>query len=389
MSERFSVATDILVNVVEKGTLDATAQGFKIVAQNVNIVNQAARENTQTTSSQSMSFRRLALDLRMLSIGLMILKREYGGINPIIDASISGMYTASAAVSVLIASTGILVQVWNRLGLQGKGLVEGIKGIGTALNAGTLSMMGYAAIAVVTVAAAVGIGTAVFEATSHISRLRTEIKSLQRDMEDLNSTMRNLELGQSRVTAEQSRYRYIIASLKREIELTGDPTGQLAVKLGAAEAAQEDLNVRSAESNWLIAQQRTEIAQTNDEIADYQELIKEAYRAPGRAFTEAGARLGRVEGEPGFIPEEQMGGLVRQGGIVGVEAGEVIMQREQIATMMAGYGGGGQISVSISLAGANITGVDDFAGALRRGGAEAAEEIRRLELLRRRTRSRF
>ena len=388
MSERFSVSTDILVNVTEKGTLDATSQGFKIVAQNVNIVNQASRENVQTTASQSLSMRRLALDLRMLSIGLMILKREYGGLNPIVDASISGMYTASAAVSVLVGATGLLSRTWDALGMKGKSLVEGIKGFGDALNAGTLSMMGYAAIAVVTVAGMIAAGTAAFESGSGISRLRTEIRDLKKDMEDLNSTMRNLQVGQAQVSAEQARYRYIIESLKREIELTGDPTGELATKMAAAEGIQADLNVRASETNWTMAQQRAEIAATTDEIEDYNEMIREAYRAPGRAFTEAGARLGRVE-VPTVAPEEQLGGEVVRSGIVSVEAGEVLMQREQVATMMGGYGGGGPISVSVSLAGANITGVQDLVGALRRGGAEAAEEIRKLELLRRRTRSRF
>ena len=79
---------------------------------------------------------------------------------------------------------------------------------------------------------------------------------------------------------------------------------------------------------------------------------------------------------------------MRRRGVVGVEAGEVIMQREQIATMMAG-GGTGQISISISLAGANISGVRDLEGTLRRGGEAAREEIRRLELQRRRGRSRY
>lgn len=389
MSERFTVATDILVTVTEKGTLDATAQGLKIVAQNANIVVQAGREQTQTASQQSMSFRRLALDLRMLSIGLMILKREYGGLNPVIDASISGMYTASAAVSVMIGATGILVQTWKRLGLEGKGVVEGIRGFKTALDAGTLSMAGYAAIAVATIAAAIAVGTAMFEAESGISRLRTEIRDLKKDMEDLNSTMRDLQVGQSQVSAEQARYRYVIEALKREIELTGDPTRELTVKMAAAEAVQADLNIRASETNWLMAQQRAEIAATTDEIEDYQEMIREAYRAPGRAFTEARVGLGGAEGVPGLVPQEQLGGQVRRGGIVSVEAGEVIMQREQVATMMEGYGGGGSISVSISLAGANIRGSEDLVGALRRGGAEAAEEIRRLELLRRRTRSRF
>lgn len=391
MSEKFVIATEILVEVTEKGTFQATATGTRIVSAATKDAADAARAHARDTRSQATSIRRLALDLRMLSIGLMILKREWGGINPVIDATISGLYTSSAAVSVMIGATGILARTWDLLGMKGKSVTDAVRGLRDAINAGTLGMMGWAAIAVATIAAMIAAGTITFEWVSGISRLRTEIRDLKRDLEDLNSTMRDLQVGQAQVSAEQSRYRFVIESLKREIELTGDPTGELTAKLQAAESVSADLSVRSAEVNWRLAQQRAEVAATTDEIADYEEMIKEAYRAPGRAFTEATRGLGATveEGIPGLAPEEQLGGEVRMGGLVNVETGEVIMQREQVATMMGGYGAGGPISVSISLGGANIYGAEDLVGTLRRGGAEAAEEIRRLELLRRRTRSRY
>lgn len=179
-----------------------------------------------------------------------------------------------------------------------------------------------------------------------------------------------------------------MAAVKREIEMTGDPTGMLAARLKALASQAADTGVSLAFARAESAELGYEALKGTDSMEDYREAIDEVRK---------GAKEFWITGPPGgaagmayapAVGQQQLGGEVRRRGIVGVEAGEVIMQREQVATMMAG-GGPGQISISISLAGANISGVRDLEGTLRRGGEAAREEIRRLELQRRRGRSRF
>lgn len=387
MSEHFVIATEILVRVTEKGTIEATVQGTKALTGALKDLDAVSRTTTRGSRSQAYAIRRLALDLRMLSIGLMILKREYGGISPAIDATISGLYKASAVSSVAIGATGMLARTWRLLGLEGKSVGEAVGGFRDALNAGSLSMMGYAGIVIGTVAAMVLLGTAVFEQVSGISRLRAEIRPLKEDLEELKDVMRDLQVAQADLTAEGAKYTYVIAALKREIELTGDPTGELETRLKAAQAAQADLRISSLEVSWALSQERAEFARTEDQIEDYKDQITEAYKAAGQAVGGGPGGAIIIPGGPGGVPQQQLGGEVRRGGIVNVEAGEVIMQREQTLTMMRGAGG--PISVSISLAGAQISGIEDLVGTLRRGAAEAGEELKRLELLRYRTRSRY
>ncbi|GAH55555.1 unnamed protein product [marine sediment metagenome] len=201
--------------------------------------------------------------------------------------------------------------------------------------------------------------------------------------------MRNLGVEQAALTAQGAALSARIRATKREIEMTGDPTGMLDAQLKSLQATYEDVGISQA---FLRAEQSMTtlgIQKGTDTIEDYKEMIEEANQAAISGAFGAFAPPGGQQVWPGgFIPEQQLGGEVRRGGVVGVEAGEVIMQREQVATMMAG-GGAGQISISISLAGANISGVQDLEGTLRRGGEAAREEIRRLELQRRRGRSRY
>jgi len=388
MGERFTINAEILIQLLERGSADATLQAIRDIniQQTNNIV--INKEATNASRGYGVSMRRLSMDLRMLSIGLRILRNEFGGINPVVDIGISGLYQLAAAGSVLVASYGIATRATKTLRAAAGGAATNMAALQVALAATAGGVLIVAS--AFGILLALGIGQWVYAQESGIADLKKEIKSLEEGLKDLQGEMRNLGVEQSALTAQGAALSARIRATKREIELTGDPTGRLAAQLKSLESTYTDVGISQGFLRAEQALTRSETEKNTDSIADYREAIEEANRVAiagvfggGRDYRGAAAGMATPA-----VGQQQLGGEVRRGGIVGVEAGEVIMQREQVAMMMAG-GGQGQISISISLAGANISGVQDLEGALRRGGEAAREEIRRLELQRRRGRSRY
>ncbi len=385
MGESFSINAEILIQLLEKGSADATLQAMRDIniqqTQNITII----KEANAGAQKYGVSMRRLSMDLRMLSIGLRILRNEFGGINPVLDIGISTLYQVAAAGSVLVASYGLLTRATKTLRAAAGNVATNMEALQVAFaaTAGGVLVI-WAAIGGLV---ALALGQWVYAQVSGIADLNTEIKSLEESLKDLQGEMRNLGVEQAALTAQGAALSARIRATKREIELTGDPTGRLAAQLKSLEATYEDVGISQGFLRAEGALTRFETERTTDAIKDNKEAIEEAQRAAFQGTFGGPARAAGMPYDPA-VGQQQLGGEVRRGGVVGVEAGEVIMQREQVATMMAG-GGTGQISISISLAGANISGVRDLEGTLRRGGEAAREEIRRLELQRRRGRSRY
>ena len=386
MGESFSINAEILIQLLERGSADATLQAIRDIniQQTNNIV--VNKEATSAARGYGVSMRRLMMDLRMMSIGLRILRNEFGGINPILDIGINTLYQAAAAGSVLTASYGILTRAMATIKEAAGGAATNMAVLRYALMATAGPI--YIVAAAIGGLLALGLGQWIYAQESGIVDLKNEIKGLEESLKDLQGEMRNLGVEQAALTAQGAALSARIRATKREIELTGDPTGMLAAQLKSLEATYEDVGISQGFLRAEQALTRSEIEKNTDATEDHKEAIEEANRVAIEGFV-AGTGL-PAAGTP-YVPavgQQQLGGEVRRRGVVGVEAGEVIMQREQVATMMAG-GGPGQISISISLAGANISGIQDLEGTLRRGGEAAREEIRRLELQRRRGRSRY
>lgn len=385
MGQRFNIHSEILIQLIERGTTEATQQAIRDINVNVNQNIEANRAASRATGQYRSSIRRLALDLRMVSIGLSILKREYGGMHPVIDATITSLYTFSAVVSTVIGTIGIAQRLMGFLASETAAAAKVIIGA-------TIGLTGLAVIAGVIVG--IGLGRWLGEQTSGIAGMRQEVRGLERDLQDLTSATRDLGVEQAALTAEGAAYSAQIRALKNEIEVQGYATDEQTARLKALEAGLTDVQIRSG---FVRAEQSLlgfETTRTKDSIEDQREAIRDINRSMGE-WLGAATGLGRGLPQAGLAPpytgppRAQIGGEVRRGGIVGVEAGEVIMQREQAATMMAGREGFGPISLSISLAGAHISGVSDLEGTLQRGGERAREELRKLNLQRHRGRSRF
>lgn len=388
MGERFSINAEILIQLLERGSTEATQQAIRDIniQQTNNIV--VNKEATNAARGYGVSMRRLSMDLRMMSIGLRILRTEFGGINPVVDIGITGLYQLAAAGSVLVGTYGVLTRSMETFRRAAGGAATNVAALQVALTATVGGV--YIIAAAIGGLLALGLAQWVYAQRSGIADLKNEIKGLEESLKDLQGEMRNLGVEQSALTAQGAALSVSIRATKREIEMTGDPTGMLNARLKSLQATYEDVGISQGFLRAEQALTRSEIEKNTDATEDHREAIEEANRvAIAGVFGVFGAPPGGQQVWPGgFIPEQQLGGEVRRGGVVGVEAGEVIMQREQVAAMMAG-GGLGQISISISLAGANISGVQDLEGTLRRGGEAAREEIRRLELQRRRGRSRY
>jgi len=386
MGERFTINAEILIQLLERGSTEATQQAIRDIniQQTKNIV--VNKEATNAARGYSSSMRGLALDLRMMTIGLSVLKREFGGLSPALDSTIMGLYVFSAALSAGIGAMRLTDRLIASTTDKTSFLAKEFKHLSTAISTGTAA--GHAFGAVVGAIIGLQLGTWIGEQITPISRWKSEIKDLELELQGLQGDIRNLGVEMAALNVQSTQQQAQMAAVKREIELTGDPTGMLAAQLKALESQAADTGVSLGFARAESARLGFEALQGTDSMEDYREAIDEV-RKGAKEFWFTGPPSGAAGmAYVSDVGQQQLGGEVRRRGVVGVEAGEVIMQREQVATMMAG-GGTGQISVSISLAGANISGVQDLEGTLRRGGEAAREEIRRLELQRRRGRSRF
>jgi len=386
MGERFTINAEILIQLLERGSADATLQAIRDinVQQTNNIV--INKEATNAARGYSSSMRGLALDLRMMTIGLSVLKREFGGLSPALDSTIMGLYVFSAALSAGIGAMRLTDRLIATTTDKTSFLAKEFKHLSTALTTGTTA--GHAFGVVVGAIIGLQLGTWIGEQITPISRWKSEIKDLNLELQALQGDIRNLGVEMAALNVQSAQQQAQMAAVKREIEMTGDPTGMLTARLKALQSQAADTGVSLGFARVESAKLGFEATQTTDNMEDLGEAVEEVRKGAREFWFGGGEYRGAAAGYAPDVGQQQLGGEVRRGGVVGVEAGEVIMQREQVATMMAG-GGPGQISISISLAGANISGVQDLEGTLRRGGEAAREEIRRLELQRRRGRSRY
>ena len=361
---------------------------------------EATADLRKQTMMAGMQTRRLALDLRMLSIGLSMVERNIGETSPAISSMISGIQLASGAVSVIVAGASLLTRgmTYVRGGAKATGSEVGL--LGTLAAKTGLSTMGLATALTLATAAGVAAYQMTFDAVSGIKGLRAETRALKLDLEGLTLAMTGLKTEQASVTAEQRKYRFIIESTKRAMDEGTLSTEEGERLLEVYEAAAKQAGMEAMRLGWRLADEGAMAARSSAQIEQYNFQIKEAQRAPGRAFstwwqrTTAGARPGGmpIPLPPGGVPGAQGGGMVRQTGLIFAHAGELMLQPEQITQAVeVAAGGPVYVPVNISLAGANITGIGDFIEALGRAGDEAGSRARRqLEFLRRpRIRSRM
>lgn len=391
MSFRLGVTADLIIRKLEEGDYQVTVSQLKAISGSAGQANEGMKEYGKSTEIGWYQTRRLTYDLRAMSIGLMILKRELGGMNPILDAGIQGLYLMSGAASTLMGVTGLLAHSWDILkptldkaGGATKFLSADIFALGKTATAGTIAVGGLIALAV---------GATLFEWITGVTAVRTEITRLEREVELLTRSMRSIKVEQASLNAVQAEYTFWEQKITLESERRGYATLAEATSLKYLAEASKDAQLASLRLAMETARSNATLEETKDRAESAQEGIDDYYASIMRRLPEMIVpylKLGQLVGTvPHGIPGVQIGGEVMRTGVIEAHKGEIYMQREQAAGMVQ-VAGGYSFSVSVSLPGARISNVGELNAAFRNAGEVAGEAVtRRLELLRRRSRSRY
>lgn len=312
----------------------------------------------EETRALRTSVRMLAFDLRLVSSGLSILRREFEGLSPPMDAAIGGVRVLSAGFSAALGTWSFINRAQEKFG-------EDLLTIGrltTFLKADFASLTVATQAASIVFAGLVGIhvGTFFGEMLSGIRDMKKEVRELTQDLQVLELQMLGLSDQSAMLREEQAMLNMIIAEVERKIEKQGFATAEDTARLESAKDQLAGLSVNQSQLAFQTARQTKEQTLLNNQMKRYEIIM-------GQIEEEAMGRL-----LPGFDP---------RGGFRPIPVGN------QRANMVSGPIG--SIQVAISLDGANIQTGADLETALGRGGALAGMNIRReMELDRYRVNSR-
>jgi len=342
---RFGAYIDFFFNTVQTGP-GATS----VIEQNIGAINQyqvSVSTAGQMSAQMAMSLRRLALDFRLLSTSIRTVARELG-------ISEGAMATiTSAAVITASSITGIIsaFNIYTRLTTTASGATIAF---GTALGAigaqlaATLWMLAPYIAAILAVAAAVYVLNLAFERVTGIEAYRNQLKSLEEDLVAVEDAIKAVRIEQSSLSITSAALAKAEADLDAQLK-TGLITQAQYDKAMEALSIQKVLN-RSATQDLALS----EIILTGTAEKDkyQQEQLKKAIE---ETRTEAFKQLPHQIGSP-IMDFLGLGGEATPAG--------------------AGGGlGGGEINLTVSLAGANIYGSEGVEEALMAGSAQMKQEL--------------
>jgi len=374
-TNRLPISVDIRVGVTEQGNLDnivADAQRLREeFGANVKVTAQMGRSSEVSRSS----VRGLAFDLRLVSSGLSILQNELEGVNAGFDGTVRGLRVLSAGFSAALGTFSFMNRLTNDFGDLSLTASSAVKFLKTNMDG--LAVATKAAVWIFSALVAIQAGVFVFELVSGVGRLRDEIRDLNQELEIYELQLIAIQNQTVGLQEDQALLNFVISNTERAIEKQGYATAQQMAVLAAAKDQQQGLNNEMSRYQYLQAQITTPQTRAENQIRENELIIQRTQRAAlDLLMPDIGWRTTPLGAAGMAFPGAQLTGEVGRSGLVNVEAGEVIMQKEQMATMLQG-GGGGNIAVSISFPGAVISSGEDMEGALRRGASAAGAELRR------------
>lgn len=378
-SNRLPISVDIHVRVTEEGTLKGIVSDAQRLQAETGANVKVTANLGESSKTASSSIRGLAFDLRLVSSGLTVLKQEFQGINPVVDEAISGFRILSAGFSAGLGTMSFLDRMTERFG-KGIFSLSGItKVLGGDFNALSLGAKGLA----VTVGIAAGIwaGTWIGEAVTGIKGMRTEIEGLNQDLQRFQYQMLGIQDVTLGYREDQAMLNMIITQTQYAIDQQGFATAQQTVIMESAQSQTKRLNADLAVTSYQMAQIQTQAGLATNQIGRYEIVIGDVERGAKEfmlgGFLPRGGGFVPI-GAAQNVPGTQLGGEIRKSGVIEAEAGEVVMQRGQLASMIQhGGGGGSSISVSLTFPGAIFATEADIEEGLARGGRMAGEELRR------------
>ena len=368
-TNRLPVAVEIRVGVTEQGNLDKILRDANRLQEELGLNTKVIAQFGRSSDASRGSIRGLAFDLRLISSGLSILVREFEDLNPALHATARGFRVVSAALSAGLGTWSALNRAQDEFGDLTAIASSAVKVLRTDMV--HLGLAAKAALGIFALLIAIPAGVWAFELHSGISALKDEIKDLNRSLEVYELQLIAIQNQTIGLKEDQALLNYVLTSTERAIEKQGYATERQAAIVAAAKDQQRGLNVELSRFQYeeaLFGTPRTRIA---NEIREYEIMIQRHQREALERILPGRGRMGAAN-----YPTGQLGGEISKSGLVKVEAGEIIAQREQFTTMMQG-GGSGDISVSVSFPGAIINSGADMESAIRRGGSAAGAEIRR------------
>ncbi len=369
---------NIVLNTQGAGQVATLNANIGTLSQTTIIFNNQMAASTNRAASMRVVFRQLAVDLRMISAGLRVIGTAFGEVSPIIGGSIMGF---QVLVAILTTTIGII----NLYNTHQRFMTSEIMQTVAAQNALTIATTAVGgAMGVLTgavyIVALVAVAAAIWDVVSGTGALRRGLKAVEQQTWATKDSIQALRIEQARANEGTSAYSFQIQALELAIERQGFATDEQISRLKSLKAEYASSSLEAASFNVELARLSTtqqELQRTESNIRHQQEnlvsglleRLRQSLSPTPLTPTGAGVRA-------------QLGGEVNRSGAINVEAGEVVMQKEQLATMLQNRGGGGGISIAISLAGANINGAGDLEGAIARGGARARKELEKLNLMR-------
>jgi len=366
---------NIQLSVQGAGEAASLAQNINILVDNTqNLAKAQANAGTGTTSMR-YALRRLAVDMRMVAVGMRVVGAEFGAASPVIAAFTNSVYLSTSALVSLIAVINVQ-QSWNSIVTNAQATGTALTGLNAVIQkvATSSHLLVYALAAI----AAVMVVSWIYDQITGLSKMKDALKNTEDAIWQLNDRMQSLRITQAQLSEGTNMYSYRVQALELEIERQGYATEGQIMLLKSLKAEYASAGLEAAYLNLEAGRLQTTLLVLEQTKSRTQYDIDNVNRD----------LINRIQGGyqgaaniPMPPPKSQLGGEVNRSGAINVEAGEVVMQKEQLATMLQGRGGG-NISVTISLAGANINGVQDLEGSIARGGERAREEIQKLRMLR-------
>jgi len=373
-SDKIPIAVDIQIRIAQTGSLKVMISDSQQLNKEIVGMSSATTQMGKTSGSSRSSVRGLAFDLRLVSSGLSVLKTEFGGFSPVVDSAIGGMRILSGALSAGLGTISFVSRATESLNKE----FGGLSGLLGSASGGMAKLTASGAAFGVIVGAVIGLslGTWYGEWSTGIADMKSDVKDLNKELDAYKFRLLGLQDVQAGYREDQALLNMVIQQTEYSIGQQGYATELQSATLLAAQNQTKRLGVSNAVLAYELAQVDTKAGGATRQIERYGLEIKRI-EVGAKEILLGGGRRGPGGMQSGNLPGGKLGGEVGRTGPIWAEAGEVIMQKEQMATMMSQGGGGGAISVSISLPGAIINSGDDLEGALARGGRRAGSELMR------------
>jgi len=409
------------INLVlqSQGNADSTVKSLQQANNYGGNMNVTFSQTQQVAKGASKQFRRLALDLRMVSMGVRTLQQEIGGVNPAFSAMASTVQVAVAAVMLAEGASRLLARAEAEkaayikaatkatidqsvaeavnqsvaaalkaelvgLGFSTKEIAKFMNESSIAVTENSTAMHGARAaveglkIALATfwpylvILTTIGIITWFDDMASGAATARREIKQLTDANDELGVSIAALTAVNAGLSAEAAEYQATLTAVNAQIDKFGE-SPDLLQQQKAAEAGLRDLGVDRSQLNVAMAANEALRARASASITANELTTKRAapaYRT-NKYIDNTGIFQG-IENMFNSLPGAQAGAELRKTGMIYAHAGEVVAPREQIPSLA---GGGGGVSLTISMAGANIYGAEGIRQALTEGADAAMNTI--------------